>query len=145
MVKNMFNQNQEEFDNAVRQDAMQRLIQQNAMNSIEERPKVQKPLAVSRGRFGRGNIDLYKRPQYVQPDGSVSTVNSMSFGTEDGEVLVPTIDFDDYGQPRQLTADEAMDRYYRTGEYLGKFNTIEEADSYADLLHRQQESFYRRR
>jgi hypothetical protein len=93
--------------------------------------------------YGEGNINLHNRPQYRQPDGSVSTVNSISFQDENGqEVLVPTIAYDDYGNPVQLTDDEAIDRYYRTGEYLGKFNTPEDADSYAQALHQMQEDYY---
>ena len=124
----------------IRQDALQKLIDQQRMQR-----QVQRPMSISLGQYGEGNIDLYNRPQYVQPDGSISTVNSMSFGTDDGEVLVPTIDYDEYGQPRQLTDDEAIDRYYRTGEYLGKFKTVDEANNYADWLHRQQEAYYRNR
>lgn len=96
-------------------------------------------------KYGYGNIDLTNRPQYVQPDGKISTVNSMSFGNDEGEILVPTIDFDEQGKPRQLTDDEAIDRYYRTGEHLGKFKTVEEANDYADYLHRQQDYYYNQR
>ena len=95
------------------------------------------------GQYGKGNIDLYNRPQYRQPDGSVSTVRSMSFGDENGqEILVPTIANDDYGRPYQMTDRQAIDRYYDTGEYLGKFNSIHDANNYGDLLHQQQEQLY---
>ena len=95
------------------------------------------------GRYGQGNIDLYNRPQYRQPDGSVSTVRSMSFGDENGqEILVPTIANDKYGRPYQMTDQQAIDRYYDTGEYLGKFNSIADADNYGNALHIQQESLY---
>lgn len=96
------------------------------------------------GRYGQGNIDLYNRPQYRQPDGSVSTVRSMSFGDENGqEILVPTIANDRFGKPYQMTDQQAIDRYYDTGEYLGKFNSIPEADAYGNALHNQQETLYR--
>ena len=101
-------------------------------------------LAGSLGRYGKGNIDLFKRPQYVNPDGTISTVRSISIGTDEGEVLIPTVDFDDNGGARLLSDDEAVKRYYRTGEHLGKFQTVDEANAYADQLHRQQEAFYRR-
>lgn len=95
------------------------------------------------GRYGKGNIDLYNRPQFRQPNGAISTVNSMSFGDENGqEVLVPTIANDRYGNPYQMTNQQAIDRYYDTGEYLGKFNSIADADSYAQALHLQQEDLY---
>lgn len=93
--------------------------------------------------YGQGNIDLHNRPKYRQNDGSISTVNSMSFQDEDGkEVLIPTIAYDKNGKPTQLTDDEAIDRYYQTGEYLGKFNTVDEADKYAQKLHKDQEDYY---
>ena len=95
------------------------------------------------GRYGAGNIDLYNRPQYINEDGSVSTVRSMSFGDEFGnEILVPTIAFDDNGNPYSMSDDEAIARYYETGEYLGLFKSIEEADEYAEKLHEQQEAIY---
>lgn len=96
--------------------------------------------------YGEGNINLYRRPRYQQPDGSVSTVNSMSFQDDNGqEVLIPTIAYDNYGNPVQLTDDEAIDRYYQTGEYLGKFNDPAEADAYAQRLHEDQERLYTNR
>ena len=94
------------------------------------------------GRMGAGNIDLYNRPQYRQPDGSLSTVNSISIGTDEGEVLIPTIGRDAKGNPVQWTDDEAIENYFRTGQYLGKFKTPEEADRYAEMLHNQQEAYY---
>lgn len=104
---------------------------------------VQNRLGESLGQYGKGNIDLYNRPQYRQRDGSISTVNSMSFGDESGkEILVPTIGRDANGRPVQLTEDQAIDQYYKTGQYLGKFDSIDEADKYADQLHRQQEAYY---
>lgn len=96
----------------------------------------------SLGRYGKGNIDLYNRPQYRNPDGSVSTVRSISIGTDDGEVLIPTVGRDANGRPRLLSDDEAIDEYFRTGNNLGTFKTIEEADDYADRLHKQQEAYY---
>lgn len=95
------------------------------------------------GQYGQGNIDLYNRPQYKNPDGSVSTVRSMSFGDENGqEILVPTIANDYYGHPWQMTDQQAIDRYYDTGEYLGKFNSVPEANAYGIALHNQQEQLY---
>ena len=95
------------------------------------------------GRYGQGNIDLYNRPMYIQPDdGTISTVNSMSFNDEGLEVLIPTIGRDEKGNPIQMEDDEAIDYYYETGEYLGKFNTIQEADAYGEQLHLQQEYIY---
>lgn len=96
------------------------------------------------GQFGKGNIDLYNRPKLVNLDGSVSTVRSMSFNDGSGEILVPTIAFNQQGKPYLMSDDEAINRYYQTGEYLGKFKTVDQANEYADRLHRQQDHIYRR-
>ena len=94
------------------------------------------------GRYGSGNIDLYSRPQYRNLDGSVSTVRSMSFNDGNGEILIPTVAFNQQGKPYVMSDDEAINRYYQTGEYLGKFKTVDQANEYADRLHRQQDHLY---
>jgi len=94
------------------------------------------------GRYGKGNIDLYSRPQYMNPDGAVSTVRSLSFGNDEGTILVPTVGLNSKGMPYLMSDDEAIDHYYKTGEYLGKFKTPQEADDYAERLHQQQGALY---
>lgn len=95
-------------------------------------------LALGQDPIRQGNIDLQNRPVVRNPDGSYSTVRSMSFGTDEGEVLVPTVADDG----RNLTEDEAINEYYRTGRHLGIFRTPDEATSYAQRLHQQQEQTY---
>lgn len=116
------------------------------INAINGRPINEQDLNMrfGIGRYGGGNIDLYNRPQFMNMDGSVSTVRSMSFNDGNGEILVPTIAFDDAGKPYVMSDDEAINRYYNTGEYLGKFRTVDAANEYANRLHRQQEHLYRR-
>lgn len=94
------------------------------------------------GQFGKGNIDLYNRPQYVNDDGSVSTVHSRSFNIDGKEVLLPTVGFGADGRPVSLTDDQVLQAYYDTGEYLGRFDSQEEADAYAELLHQAQDWYY---
>lgn len=86
------------------------------------------------GMVTPGNIDLTNRPDTTNPDGSHSSVRSMSFSDGGPEILVPTIA--DNG--RQMTDDEAIDQYRKTGQHLGQFDTPENATAYADKLHRQQ-------
>lgn len=89
-------------------------------------------------KYGKGNIDLSNRPIVKNDDGSISTVRSMSFQDEEGkEVLVPTV-----VNGKIVSDSEAINNYYRTGEYLGKFDSVEEANEYAKELHRQQEKLY---
>lgn len=98
------------------------------------------------GRYGLGNIDLLNRPLFRNLDGSVSTVRSMSFNDGNGEILVPTVAYNPQnGKPYVMSDDEAITRYYNTGEYLGKFKTVDAANEYADRLHKQQEAIYARR
>lgn len=85
-----------------------------------------------------GNIDLRKRPLVRNPDGSYSTVRSMSFGTDIGETLVPTVVGD-----RVVSDKQAMRHFYKTGQNLGVFTSPQAANIYAALLHRQQALYYR--
>ena len=93
-------------------------------------------------RYGLGNIDLTDRNTGLyDQDGNLMTVRSMSFEENGTEILVPTV-VKENGVWRELTDQEAIDWYHRTGEYLGKFKTPEEANAYAELLHEQQAEMY---
>ncbi len=103
-------------------------------------PKVSKTKDTTQPYYGKGNINLNDRPIVINPDGSISTIYSMSFEDEDGNiVLVPGVR---RGLDRVMTPDEAWDWYKKTGEYLGKFKTQQEADIYAEQLHKEQEKLY---
>lgn len=87
-----------------------------------------------------GNIDLNSRPVVRNSDGSISTVRSMSFGTDQGEVLIPTVSEDG----RIMSDAEAIRQFERTGRHLGIFRTPQEANSYAQRLHDAQAERYAR-
>jgi hypothetical protein len=91
-----------------------------------------------RGQVVLGNIDLAARPVVHNPDGSISTVRSMSIGTDQGEVLIPMVSDDG----RLLTEDQAIGLFYDTGRHLGIFRTPDAATAYAKRLHNQQAKMY---
>ena len=93
-------------------------------------------------KFGvseEGNIDLNNRPIVKNPDGSISTVLSKSFNIDGKETLLPTIR---QGLDRPMTDEEALGHYKNTGEHLGKFNSIKDANKYAQILHESQGEKY---
>lgn len=85
------------------------------------------------GLLARGNIDLLHRPVVRNPDGSISTVRSVSFNVGGREVLIPTV-----VNGRVVSNDQALAHYRRTGQHLGMFRNAAAANRYAQLLHRQQ-------
>lgn len=93
---------------------------------------------LARGQLQPGNIDLNNRPVVRNPDGSISTVRSISANFDGQEVLIPTVSDDG----RILSDDDAIAQYQRTGRNLGIFDTPDNATAYAQSLHRDQEQQY---
>jgi hypothetical protein len=85
------------------------------------------------GMLERGNIDLTKRPQVRNPDGTTSTVRSISIGEDGQTVLIPTV-----VDGKVVSDDAAVAQYKKTGEHLGKFADETSADAYAQRLHQSQ-------
>lgn len=85
----------------------------------------------------RGNVNLYKQPKVKNPDGSISTVDSVSGNVDGKELLLPTVTPD--GRHFKGSAAEkfqqAFTEYKKTGQYLGQFDSEGEATAYASKLH----------
>ncbi len=108
-----------------------------SVKSISEQKTPKRHPKDTTGRFGRGNIDLNNRKVVNNSDGSISTERSFSCNIDGKEVLLPTVI-----DGKIVSEDEAIDYYFKTGKYLGKFDTVEEAEKYAEELHNRQDWFY---
>ena len=86
------------------------------------------------GMVESGNLDINNRPIAENPDGTTSSVYSMSIGVDDKEYLIPRISEDG----RMMSEDEAVATFTQTGNHLGVFDTSENATAYAIALHEQQ-------
>jgi hypothetical protein len=119
------------------------------------------------GLLTPGNIDVLHRPFVKHPDGSISTVHSMSFGTPEGEALVPTVSEDARMlyepseiekwqpsssdvpgvsqaliEPNYTALGEARRNYRQTGKHLGIFQTPDQATAASLALHDDQAKMF---
>lgn len=100
-------------------------------DTIQTSPTVVKPSIP-------GNINLATRPVVKNPDGTISTIKSISVNIDNNEILIPTVT----PEGVIISDEEAIDLYRRTGKHLGIFRTPENATKYAKQLHIEQEQQY---
>jgi hypothetical protein len=82
-----------------------------------------------------GNLPLEITNIVKNADGTVSTVQTISIGTDQGEVLIPTVI-----NGRLVSESDAIAHYEETGEHFGVFKDAEEATAYAKWLHERHET-----
>lgn len=120
-------------------ELLQQYLSQSGLQTALQPHQAASPIGPFPGMLSYGNIDLEHRPVVTNPDGSVSTVRSMSFENNKGqEVLVPTVS----PSGTILTNRGAMNLYGATGQNLGIFDNPDDADRYAIALHKAQERYY---
>ena len=107
----------------------------------DETPK-QKQQSKPKGQLEKGNIDLTNRPIVENSDGSISTVRSITITDGKTAVLIPSVIRRPDGTGKVVSNNDAIKHYRKTGEHLGKFNSIKNANSYAEQLHQDQAKRY---
>ena len=86
----------------------------------------------------QGTIDLTKRPKVRNPDGSYSTVRTMTITDDQGRgINIPTV-IDD----RVVDPKEAIEHFKKTKQHLGVYKTQQDALNAAQKLHEDQEKMY---
>lgn len=89
------------------------------------------------GRYGKGNIDLNNRKVVHNSDGTISTEESITVTIDGKYWVIPTII-----NGKRVNDDEAINYAIKNNKYLGKFNTLKEADKYAEEVHNRQDWYY---
>lgn len=90
------------------------------------------------GLIVSGNINLWQQPVNRNPDGSWSSVHSVSWSVQvkvgnrirQLEVLMPTT-----FPEGNISSRAALNRFRSSGRQLGMFDTPANANTYADALH----------
>jgi len=86
------------------------------------------------GPLAKPQGDIYlpfdgTRPSYTDASGKERSEYKIGIGTKEGEMVIPTV-----WNGKQHTEDEAIDRYYNTGEHMGgPYGSIEKGERAAKL------------
>lgn len=80
-----------------------------------------------------GNIDTHNRPVVKNPDGSISTVRSLTVGFGNRTFVLPTV-----VNGRVVSDEEAINHFQKTGEHLGAFESLADAEDFSRRLHEDQ-------
>lgn len=89
------------------------------------------------GLLKEGNLDILHRKIAHLADGTIATVKSFSIQTNLGETLLPQVI-----DGKLVTIQKAIQQFRKTGQNLGTFSSVADANAYAVRLHQQQQTFY---
>lgn len=96
-------------------------------------------MAAPDGMLTAGNINLHNRPRVKNPDGTISTVRSITMDMADGgAILLPTVS----NEGTIMEPREAAEYWRKKGQNLGTFSSVEAANRYAQQLHQAQAGEY---
>lgn len=87
----------------------------------------------------KGNIDLDERPVYDNGDDTISTEESIVVGHDGKYYVIPTIRTEN-GKRVDMTEDEADEYFLKTGEHLGEYDNIAEAEEASEIIHNRFEN-----
>lgn len=87
------------------------------------------------GMLEEPTLDLAQQPRVTNPDGSISTVDSLSVNLDGKEVLLPTVTAEGVHFTGENAAAEAIAEFKKTGRHLGKFETPAAATAFGKQVH----------
>lgn len=89
------------------------------------------------GMLASGNINLFQQPRVANPDGTISTVDSVGVNLDGKEYLLPTVTPDGrhFSGTELEVMRQAVHEFRNTGRHLGLFDSQAASDAYAKQLH----------
>lgn len=109
--------------------------QGNVGTTMQKMTETGDSAATPSGLLKAGNLDPLNRKVLQNKDGTSSTASTISIGTDEGEVLIPTV-----VDGVRLSEKEAIEHYKKTKEHFGVFATPQDANTYASQLHNKMEA-----
>ena len=104
------------------------------------RRRARRELPDATGQIEAGNInDLDTRPAIEMSDGRQGTIYSVTFQEDHRDPSSPWVLAPSIYDGKLHDAGEAEDRYRQTGLHLGKFDTLDNNESYAGRLSEHQD------
>ena len=114
-----------EYNTAVKQKKYQPYVNLYQKGGLFPVGPYDEMMAPKEGNYLQPDIN---RPSYVDNQGYTRSEYKMGFNINGKETLLPTV-----VDGRQLSPDQAIDNYYRTGLHMGQYDSPQQADYRARL------------